>query len=648
MEKEISISKLIKFSSFLLVILQIILFSTIILIVNYPEEVPNLERKVTIIAIISIGLTVFFGNMFVFLSIKYISKPLKVINRDLEKAIYGNTVDIPKTRIKEFNTLINSVEKLAQSALRYSSTLSLAIDRFSIGLFFTTDRKNVFCTQSFFDICELDEMEGNYRYHEFQGFLRKITARPHPDIASTYQIGENKWVHVTTNEDKLFLLGIVNDSTEQVLHIERLEKERDFDHLTGLYVRPAFIKEAEKFFVNPEGKVMALIMWDIDKLKMVNDTYGHEFGDKYLVNFSEAIKSLEKYGALVSRRSGDEFWALVPGESHMELINIINEVRTKIHETFVEVGEGTYERLKASMGIAWYPDDGKDLETLINVADFSLYEMKFNLPEINPARHEEVDPAVYKLHYNQEFQKIIEGDCLTFAYQPIVDARTGEVFGYEMLMRIFSEIIVTPRKLIAIGKLYSKLHLIEDTTFNRAFEEYDSHLADFKGRKVFINSFAGVLLTEKTLKKVSKPFNNKLDMLVVELIDINTSEEDSLRQKQEQMQDLEAKIAVDNFDGDFDHLEHADLHVDFLKIDMSVVSNINKDFQHQKILGEILDYAKARDIKTVAVGVKNFDEMKYLVEAGLDYLQGFYIGHPKVRPGEISPDLVKKIRNLHK
>ena len=135
---------------------------------------------------------------------------------------------------------------------------------------------------------------------------------------------------------------------------------------------------------------MALVMWDIDKLKLINDTYGHECGDKYLVTFSEVIRSLEEYDGIVSRRSGDEFWALLVGKSHMELINIINGVRSKIHETYIEVGENTFERLKASMGIAWYPDDGKDLETLINVADFSLYEMKFSLPDIRPHRQEDL------------------------------------------------------------------------------------------------------------------------------------------------------------------------------------------------------------------------------------------------------------------
>lgn len=648
MKKDRSISKLIKYASFLLVILQIILFLMIIVFVNYPKESKSFKQNLTLIAVASIVLTIFFGNIFVFLSIKYFSQPLKRINQDLEKATFGSTIKIPKTKIRELNTLIDSVEKLAEGALRYSSSLSFAIDRFSIGIFFSSDRKNVYCTQSFFDICELDEIEGYYKYQEFQNFLQEITAQPHPDIEGTYRIGENRWISVSTHEDKYFLLGIVNDSTEQVEQIERLEKERDIDHLTNLYVRPAFLKEAEKYFENPEGKVMALVMWDIDKLKLINDTYGHECGDKYLVTFSEVIRSLEEYDGIVSRRSGDEFWALLVGKSHMELINIINGVRSKIHETYIEVGENTFERLKASMGIAWYPDDGKDLETLINVADFSLYEMKFSLPDIRPHRQEDFDPAIYKLHHNQEFHKIIEGDCLTFAYQPIVSAKTGEVFGYEMLMRIFSEIIVTPRKLITIGKLYSKLHLIEDITFNRAFQEYTDNIEAFKGRKVFVNSFAGVLLTDKTLKKISKPFDDNLGMLVVELLDLYTCDEEVLRQKQETLRSLHAQIAVDNFDGDFDNLELVDLEVDFLKIDISVVSNINKDYQHRKILAEILDYAKARDIKTIAVGVKNYDEMKYLIEAGVDYLQGFYLGHPKVRPSEISADVVKKIRNLNK
>ncbi len=649
MKKDFSISKVIKYASLLLVILQSIIFLLIIFIVNFSKEDNSLlKQKITLIAIISIALTVFFGNIIIILSIRFISRPLKRINYDLEKVAFGSTTKIPKTKIKELNSLIDSVEKLNQSALSYSSTLSIAIDRFSIGIFFSVDRKDVYLTQSFFDICELDEVEGYYPYQDFQSFFDFITANPHPDIASTYRIGADKWVNITTNQEKPFLLGIVNDSTNQVLEIERLEKERDFDHLTNLYLRPAFTKEAEKYFEDPEGKVMTLLMWDIDKLKFINDTYGHEFGDKYLTTFSDAIKTLEKYDAIVSRRSGDEFWALLVGSTHMELIKIINEVRTKIQETYVEVGDNCYEKLKASMGIAWYPDDGKDLETLINVADFSLYEMKYSLAGIRPMNYEEPDPAIYKLHYNQEFQQLIEGNRLTFAYQPIVCTKTGEVYGYEMLMRIFSEIIITPRKLIAIGKLYSKLHLIEDITFNRAFEEYSLNLEHFKNRKVFLNSFANILLTDKTVKKISKPFKNSLPMLVVELIDMENGEEDVLRYKSEIFRDLNAELAVDNFSGNFEQLEMADLNIKYLKIDMSIINNINKDYEHKRLLGEIIDYAKMRNIKTIAVGVKNYDELKHLVEAGVDFVQGYYLGHPTARPIEISPSISRKIKSLNR
>jgi diguanylate cyclase (GGDEF)-like protein len=649
MKKDFSISKLIKFVSFLLVSIQIILFLLIIILVLVLEDdIILLKRWLIIIAVFSIALTIAYGNFIVVLLIKYLSRPLKRICHDMGAAVFGNTTKIPKTKIKELNFMIDSVEKLTYGALQYSTTITSAIDSFSIGIFFSADREEVYCTQSFFDICELDEVEGYYTYEDFQSYYKVITECKHPDFASTYRIGESKWIKISSKEDELFLLGVVNDNTKQVLEIERLEKERDYDHLTKLYVRTAFEKEAEKHFENPEGKVMAVIMWDIDKLKSINDTYGHEYGDRYLIRFSEVIKTLTNYGGIVSRRSGDEFLALIVGASHMELIKIINEVRSKVQTNYVEVGENHYEKLKASMGIAWYPDDGSDLETLINIADFSLYEMKFNLTGLSQQNRVEFDPSIYKLHYNREFSKIIEGDCLTFAYQPIVSAKNGEILGYEMLMRIFSEIIISPRKLITIGKLYSKLHLIEDIAFNRAFEEYVSNLKSFKNRKIFLNSFSNVILTEKTLKKISKPFENSLDMLVVEFMDMDNSEEEVLINKSEIFKNLNAEIAVDNFDGNFENIEMADLDIAYLKIDISIIDSINTDLEHQNVLNNILDYSKTRNIKTIAVGVKNHEDMKYLINAGVDYLQGYYLGHPAVKPIEISSDLVKKIKLLNK
>lgn len=644
MKKQISTSKIIKYASLIWTIIELCILIAIFVVLEATES-PHQERWIVSLAVLAFALTVVQGNLLVILYQSLLAKPLKKLTIDVENFTYGNTPKLKRTRVSELNNLMDSIEKLHKCVYNYSSTLSNAIDTFAIGLFFYQENsQEVYCTQAFYDICELDETEGYLRREDFDNIYAYITQNPVPQVHATYYSGDNRMIRISTRVENNFILGIVTDVTKQMQEIQKLEQERDYDYLTKLYVRPAFVKEAAKHFENPEGKIMAVIMWDIDKLKYINDTYGHDCGDRYLCRFAEVIKTLEEHGGIVARRSGDEFLGLIVGDSHSEVIDIINHLRNKINDTAVVIGDNVIEKLRASMGIAWYPDDGESLEMLINYADFALYEVKFNLAGIT--ERSKFDETDYKLHYNKEFQKIVEGDCITFAYQPIVSAKDGTIFGYEFLMRIFSDIITSPRKLITIGKLYSKLHLIEDVTFIRAFEEYENNHIHFQDKKIFINSLANVILTDKTLKTLAKPYGN-LEMLVVELMDLDGAEEEVLMNKNEIFRDYRAQIAIDNFDGNLDYLEMTELDVKYLKLDISVIDNINKEIHHQKILQRILQYASSRDIKTIAVGVKNYEDMRYLIEAGVDYLQGNYIGMPSARAIAINEEIVRKIKALN-
>ena len=106
-----------------------------------------------------------------------------------------------------------------------------------------------------------------------------------------------------------------------------------------------------------------------------------------------------------------------------------------------------------------------------------------------------------------------------------------------------------------IGKIYSKTHLIESITFTRAFEEYNYNLERFQGMKIFVNSISSIILADKTLKQIAKPYSNNLDMLVVEIKDFGDAEEETLMNKIEVLKKYKAEFLIDGFEGDVKYFD---------------------------------------------------------------------------------------------
>ena len=645
MKKEISTSKIIRYTTLVWTILEALLVVAIFIIWSkIPDEIRR-ARWVITIGLLAFALTIIQGNIIVILCVRFLGKPIERLTLDIENITYGNTPKLKRTKVLELNRMMDSIEKLSHYVSNYSTTLANIIDVFSIGVFFyPEDSDEVYCSQAFFDICEIYEIEGHMNRKDFDKIYEELTQKSQAEYPSAFRINDNKVVSISTRQENDFILGIVTDVTSQIQEIKKLEYERDYDHLTKLYNRPAFAKKVERYFEDDEHQIIAVIMWDIDKLKYINDTYGHDAGDIYIKKFADIIKELEKYGGIVARRSGDEFLGLIAGNNHIQIIDIINQIRDKINNTTVLFSEQFSEKIRVSMGIAWYPEDGEDLETLLNSADFALYEVKFSFDK--NLIQDTLDFESFKHHYSKEFDNIIEGNSITFAYQPIVSAKDGSVLGYEMLMRIFSEIINSLRKLMMIGKIYSKTHLIESITFTRAFEEYNYNLERFQGMKIFVNSISSIILADKTLKQIAKPYSNNLDMLVVEIKDFGDAEEETLMNKIEVLKKYKAEFLIDGFEGDVKYFDKIGFYPHYVKIDISIINNIHKDLYHQKELNKILDYCKKNGVKTIAFGIKSLEEMKYLIKAGVDYLQGNYIGIPSARAIPIDEDLVKKIKRF--
>ncbi|MBR6652670.1 MAG: GGDEF domain-containing protein [Anaerotignum sp.] len=225
-------------------------------------------------------------------------------------------------------------------------------------------------------------------HHRFRAFIETIRRHPIPDEPNIFRIpGEiEKYVRLEeiTEDDAFF--GVCIDETEDILKRQKIEVERDYDLLTGLYNRRGLDRQLSILFQHPEKLGLgALIMIDADGLKQINDTYGHENGDLYLIKISEVIDKFGLRSNLSARQGGDEFVLLLYDyDSEDELQNTLRTLEYIQTHSTVRLSEDLNVPLRFSHGYALL-DGTADTQRLFKEADERMYANKRERKQQNNA-----------------------------------------------------------------------------------------------------------------------------------------------------------------------------------------------------------------------------------------------------------------------
>ena len=194
----------------------------------------------------------------------------------------------------------------------------------------------------------------------------------------SFSDGTIRYIRMETSREGYAQIGLVEDFTSVMLERQRMEHERDYDALTGLYNRRAFQRESEALFEHSEvlGHA-ALLMIDLDNLKRTNDTFGHDWGDAYIRQAGQCFISSVPAKTLCARISGDEFNLLFYGyQSQEEIRTLLQNLSLAVSNTALELPSGRKLPLRLSGGVSWYPENSTDLSTLKKYADFAMYQVK--------------------------------------------------------------------------------------------------------------------------------------------------------------------------------------------------------------------------------------------------------------------------------
>lgn len=356
------------------------------------------SKRVSRMILLAIALMLIFDAAGSVLIARRLSKPIEKLSKEVDIARM-NENGIPRlsiTGIREIDHFAEAFAELSREAINTSTRFLRMLDMASVDIagceFDTSKEADVtpaFATDNFFPLLGVPNGDaGNVTLGQIKMLQSKMT----DSILSVEKKGDSTLLHVRSLDGKeryvrlketqieSRTIVLAEDVTTSTLERLRIERERDYDLLTGLYNRRAFYRFAGRLFDRPDKmKHAAVVMMDLDNLKRTNDTFGHEWGDRYIHEAAVCFLRNIPDGTLCARVSGDEFNILFCGYDSREAVQrAIDRLVSGVENSHFNLPDGQATRIHVSGGIAWYPEDGTELMELIKCADFAMYQMKQN------------------------------------------------------------------------------------------------------------------------------------------------------------------------------------------------------------------------------------------------------------------------------
>ncbi len=433
-------------------------------------------------------------------------------------------------------------------------------------------------------------------------------------------------------------VGVYTDVSGLKQALARLEHMASHDMLTGLPNRSYLEErlEAEVSRARRHDQRLALMFLDLDRFKLINDTFGHSGGDEVLVQVAEAFKHALRREELVARLGGDEFAAILTDvRDWNEVTRTAERVLDALCGSFTANGSDVY--VTTSIGIALFPDDGTDSTVLMKNADTACYHAKalgrsnfqFYAEEMN-AR------AAERLEIEKQLRHALANGELSLHYQPLLSLDSGDVSGMEALLRWNNPQLgsVPPLRFIPVAEETGLIVpigewvLAEACAQNRRWRD-----SGLKHVPISVNLSARQFRTRDlggTLVKIIVGAGMAPHDVVLEITESTVMED--VDQARRTLKDLHAQgigISIDDFGVGYSSLAALkQFPVDTLKIDRSFVLDIVEDADDLAIVRAITAMAHQLKIRVLAEGVESEQQLLLLKDTGCDELQGYWISRP--------------------
>ncbi len=445
---------------------------------------------------------------------------------------------------------------------------------------------------------------------------------------------------LTNKQEGVFgLFGVSRDITENKKHEQFLLETKDkfykLSHLDNVTSLPNRLHISEFLTNKCSQKVsFCLILLDLDEFKIVNDSYGHRFGDKLLVEISKVLKKVFSSTAFIARMGGDEFGIVVDLNDKKEIKILMQKLHNELNNPFIIDLIDVY--ITASSGICIYPDDAKTMLEMYQAADAAMYNAK---------KRTQNSYSFYDLQFKKDaisytetvtnLKQAIEKGEFELYFQPQNDTLTGTIVGVEVLLRWNHKgEMIPPDLFIPVAEKSGLIVEIGNFVLRNGFKTAKKwhELGILKGR-VAINISARQLIHLdfiNTLKSMLQESGCEASWIELEITESSVLENPELViNLLQKIKALGFYISMDDFGTGYSSLSYLkNLPIDKLKIDRSFIMNIRTEPKNQIIVKTTIFLAKELNIHVLAEGVETEEEHSFLAENKIDSIQGYYYSKP--------------------
>jgi len=510
------------------------------------------------------------------------------------------------------------------------------------------DRRVVTCNQAFVDFMGVesaDDLIGKRRGDVTVDRIDSTDWQRHGNTAErelAFQRvdGRHVWGHVrVTRVD-----GIVPGEWLWLCHVEDITARRratnllrfqaTHDDLTGLHNRRAMTIEIDRLLGESETNAIAVLLLDLDRFKVINDSLGHERGDELLVAISDRIRLSVRPGDFVARLGGDEFAVIAGGPVDLDSARRLSERLLRIIGEPVSLGSQVVYP-SASIGIA-VADGESDSSELMRRADIAMYRAKSE----GRSRHEVFDEdlrheVVERMDTEAGLRRALRQGELTVHYQPEFLLEDGSIIGAEALVRWQhpSRGLLNAASFIEVAEDAGLLVEIGEFVLREACREAATWSRDGRAPVVSVNLAASQVQREETVdlvRSVLLEVGLAPSQLCLEITE-SAMMRDPARSERvlAMLKDLGVKLAVDDFGTGFSSLAYLKrFPVDILKIDRSFVKGLGEDRDDYKFVNSIIRLAETLGLGVIAEGVETEQQAEILRALGCESVQGFLYARP--------------------
>jgi len=423
----------------------------------------------------------------------------------------------------------------------------------------------------------------------------------------------------------IFVVVMLISAFFQLLIYYKHRKKSFIDPLTGMYNRQYLNELLKKY---PVGHFQILIM-DLDHFKQVNDIYGHDSGDIVLHTVSQRIRSVIRRKDILIRYGGEEFLLLISDKEKYISLTLAERIRQNVKAYPINLDDCQLN-ITISMGLNPNPSYSKTFEHAVKIADQGLYKAKHlgrDRIEIFDDKQPTGEESLQKLC---DVKDALDLDRIYCIYQPMFDTQTQEVYKYELLIRMENKEgkLIVPDKFLSSIR-YTQVYIeITRRVLQQAFNALREHDV-----KLSINLDLQDLFNDEILDLFVSTFEKNLSFAQRLSIEILEHEEilefKVISERLSKLRKLGIKIAIDDFGSGFANYKYMlNMHIDILKIDGSLIANIDKNENAYKIVQSIQILATNLGIQTVAEQVETQGEFDCIKQLNIDFAQGYYLAKP--------------------